>query len=46
MRKICKRNQAEFWIKKVIKNENSKLYVKGKRYYSSFDIWINEKDIL
>ena len=42
--KLQKTNQKEFRIERVIKRKDSKLYVKWKRYDSSFDSWIDKKD--
>ena len=42
---LQKSNQEEFRIKKVIKREGDKLYVKWKGYNSSFNSWIDKKDI-
>ena len=39
-------NQQEFRIEKVIKRKGDKLYVKWKRYDSSFNSWINKKDLV
>ena len=39
-------NQKEFRIEKVIKRKGDKLYVKWKNYYSSFNNWIDKKDIV
>ena len=39
-------NQQEFRIEKVIKKEGDKLYVKWKVYDSSFNSWINKKDLV
>ena len=41
-----KTNQKEFRIKKVLKRKSDKLYVKWKGYDSSFNSWINKKDLL
>ena len=41
-----KTNQEEFRIKKVIKRKDNKLYVKWKGYDSSFNGWIDNKDII
>ena len=41
-----KTNQEEFRIKKVIKRKGNKLYVKWKGYDSSFNSWIDKKDII
>ena len=41
-----KTNQKELKVEKVIKRKNNKLYVKWKGYDSSFNSWIDIKDIL
>ena len=38
--------QKEFRIEKVIKKKGDKLFVKWKRYNSSFNSWIDKKDIV
>ena len=38
--------QDEFRIKKVTKRKGDKLYVKWKDYDSSFNSWIDKKDIV
>ena len=45
--KNCKKtNQKEFRVEKVIERKDDKLYVKWKGYDSSFNSWIDEKDIV
>ena len=39
-------NQREFRVEKVIKRKGDKLYVKWKGYDSSFNSWIDKKDIV
>ena len=39
-------NQEEFRIEKVIKKKGDKLYVKWKGYDSSFNSWIDKKDLV
>ena len=39
-------NQKEFRTEKVIKRKGDKLYVKWKNYDSSFNNWIDKKDIV
>ena len=39
-------NQKEFRVKKVIKWKGDKLYVQWKGYDSSFESWIDKKDII
>ena len=38
-------NQKEFTVEKVIKTKDDKLYVRWKDYDSSFNSWIDKKDI-
>ena len=38
--------QNEFRTEKVIKKKGDKLYVKWKGYNSSFNSWIDKKDIV
>ena len=38
-------NQQEFRIEKVIKKKSDKLYVKWKGYDSSFNRWIDKKEL-
>ena len=38
--------QNEYRIEKVIKTKEDKLYVKWKGYSSSFNSWIDKKDIV
>ena len=42
-KELQKTDQQEFRIEKVIKRKGNKLYVKWKRYNSSFNSWINKK---
>ena len=44
-KKNCKK-QREFRVEKVIKKTGDKLYVKWKGYDSSFNSWIDKKDIV
>ena len=44
--KLQKTNQKEFRIENVIKRKGNKLYVKWKGYNSSFNSWIDKKDII
>ena len=44
--KLQKVNQKEFRIKKVINRKSDKLYVKWKNCDSSFNSWIDKKDII
>ena len=39
-------NQEEFRIAKVIKRKGDKIYVKWKGYDSSFNSWIDKKDLI
>ena len=41
-----KANQKEFKIEKVINRKGDKVYVKWKGDYSSFDSWLDKKDIV
>ena len=41
-----KTNQRDFRVGKVIKRKGDKLYVKWKGYNSSFNSWIDKKDII
>ena len=45
-KELQKTNQKEFRIEKVIKRKGDKLYVKWKGYNSSFNSWIDKKDIV
>ena len=45
-KELQKTNQQEFRIEKVNKRKDDKLYVKWKGYESSFNIWIDKKDLL
>ena len=45
-KELQKTNQQEFIIEKVIKRKGNKLYLKWKGNDSSFDSWINKKDIV
>ena len=45
-KELQKTNQQEFRIEKVIKKKGDKLYVKWKGYDSSFNSWIDKKDIV
>ena len=38
-------NQKEFRVEKVTKKKDDKLYIKWKGYDSSFNSWIDKKDI-
>ena len=43
----CKeKNQKEFRVEEVIQRKGDKLHVKWKGYDSSFNSWIDEKDIV
>ena len=44
-KELQKTNQQEFRIEKVIKKKGDKLYVKWKGYDSSFNSWIDKKDL-
>ena len=43
---LQKAKQKEFRIEKVIKRKGDILYVKWKGYNSSFNSWIDKKDIV
>ena len=45
-KELKKTNQQEFRIEKVIKKKEGKLYVKLKGYDSSFNSWIDKKDLI
>ena len=45
-KELQKTNQQEFRIEKVIKKKGNKLYVKWKGYDSSFNSWIDKKDLV
>ena len=45
-RELQKTNQREFRIEKIIKKKGDKLYVKWKGYDSSFNSWIDKKDLV
>ena len=44
-KELQKTNQQEFRIEKAIKKKGNKLYVKWKGYDSTFNSWIDKKDI-
>ena len=41
-----KQNQKKFRVEKVIKKKGNKLYVEWKGYDSSFNSWIDKKNII
>ena len=45
-KELQKINQQEFRIEKVIKIKGNKLYVRWKGYNSSFNSWIDKKDLV
>ena len=45
-KELQKTNQKEFRIEKVIKREGDRLYVKWIGYDSSFNSWIDKKNLL
>ena len=45
-KELRKTNQKVFRVEKVIKKEVHKLYIKWKGYNSSFDSWIDKRDIM
>ena len=44
-KELLKTNQQEFRIEKVIKRKGGKVYIKSKGYDSSFNSWLNKKDL-
>ena len=45
-KELQKTNQQEFRIEKIIKKKGDKLYVKWKGYDSSFNGWIDKKELV
>ena len=45
-KELQKVNQKEFRIEKIIKRKGNKLYVKWKGYDSSFNSYIDKKDLV
>ena len=45
-KELQKTNQQEFTIEKIIQKKDDKLYVKWKGYDSSFNSWIDKKDLI
>ena len=45
-KELHKINQKEFRVEKVIRRKSDKLYVTWKGCYSSFNSWIDKKDII
>ena len=45
-KELQKINQQEFRTEKVIKKKGNKLYVKRKGHDSSFNSWIDKKDLV
>ena len=45
-KELQKTIQKEFRIEKVLKRKGDKLYVRWKEYNSSFNSWINKKDLV
>ena len=45
-KELQKIDQEEFRIEKVIKKKSDKLYIKWKGYDSSFNSWIDKKDLV
>ena len=43
-KELQKANQQEFRIEKIIKKKGDKLYVKWRRYDSTFNSWIDKRD--
>ena len=44
-KELQKTNQEKFRIEKMLKRKGNKLYIKRKGYDTSFNSWINEKDL-
>ena len=44
-KELQKTNQEKFKIQNILKRKDDKLYVKCKGYDSSFNSWINKKDL-
>ena len=42
---LQKTNQKEFRVERVLRRKGNKLHVKWKGYYSSFNSWIDKKDV-
>ena len=45
-KELQKTNQSKFRKEKVMKKKGGKLYVKWKGYDSSFNSWIDKKDLI
>ena len=45
-KKLQKTNLKQFRIEKVLKRKGDKLYIKWKGYDSSFNSWIDKKDLV
>ena len=45
-KELQKKNQKEFRVERIITRRGKKLYVKWKGYDNSFNIWIDEKDLV
>ena len=45
-RELQKMRQKEFRVEKIIKRKDNKLYLNWKGYNSSFNSWIDKKDII
>ena len=45
-KELQKINQKEFRVEKVIKGKSDKLHVKWKCFDSSFNSWIDKKDVV
>ena len=45
-KELQKTNQKKFRVEKVIKKKDNKLHVKWEGYESSFNSWIDKKDII
>ena len=42
---LQKTNQKEFRVERVLRRKGNKLHVKWKGYHSSFNSWIDKKDV-
>ena len=43
-KELCKTNQKEFIVEKIVKREDNKLCDKWKCYDNSFNSWISKKE--
>ena len=42
---LTKNTTGEYIIEKILKSNKNKIYVKWRRYDSSFNIWINKNTV-